>query len=160
LEPDTRGTTTIREQLSAHRASPICAGCHRKIDPPGFALESFDPIGGFRKHYRVSGGEAKVGDFTYPLPYRQGLAVDPSGVTPEGAGFAGIDEYQQLLLEHDLDQVARNFASQLLVFGTGAAIEFADRDDVEAILKATETSGYPVRTMVREVVQSDLFLRR
>ncbi len=101
-----------------------------------------------------------MGDFTYPLPYRQGLAVDPSGVTPEGAGFAGIDEYQQLLLEHDLDQVARNFASQLLVFGTGAAIEFADRDDVEAILKATEMSGYPVRTMVREVVQSDLFRRR
>ena len=56
-EPDTRGTTTIREQLDAHRTSPVCANCHRTIDPPGFALEAFDPIGGFRTRYRISGGE-------------------------------------------------------------------------------------------------------
>ena len=60
LEPDTRGTTTIREQLTAHRANPVCASCHRVIDPPGFALESFDPIGGFRTSYRASGGESDV----------------------------------------------------------------------------------------------------
>ncbi|MCZ6853693.1 MAG: DUF1592 domain-containing protein [Gammaproteobacteria bacterium] len=160
LEPDTRGTTTIREQLAAHRVNPTCAGCHRAIDPPGFALESFDPIGGFRNHYRVSGGMMKVGDSAYPLPYKVGLAVDPSGVTPHGRAFAGIDEYQQLLLEHDLDQIARNLVSQLVVFATGAEIEFADRDAVERILGKLSKRGYPIRSMIREVVASDLFRSR
>ena len=53
IDPDTRGTTTIREQLAAHREIETCNKCHSKIDPPGFALESFDPIGGFRTKYRA-----------------------------------------------------------------------------------------------------------
>ena len=52
IEPDTRGATTIREQLAKHKSSNTCAGCHQKIDPPGFVLESFDPIGQFRDFYR------------------------------------------------------------------------------------------------------------
>ena len=82
LEPDIRGTTTVREQLAAHRANAVCNSCHQSIDPPGFALESFDPIGGFRTHYRASRGEMKFGDFSVPRPYAEGPAVDPSGVTP------------------------------------------------------------------------------
>ena len=49
IEPDIRGATTIRQQLAKHRDIESCAACHRKIDPPGFALECFDPIGGFRR---------------------------------------------------------------------------------------------------------------
>lgn len=60
LEPDIRGTTTIREQLTAHRDNAVCASCHQSIDPPGFALESFDPIGGFRTNYRASLGRDEV----------------------------------------------------------------------------------------------------
>ena len=89
LEPDTRGTTTIREQLDAHRSNPVCASCHRVIDPPGFALESFDPIGGFRTHYRATGGELNFGGFTVPAPFTEGPAVDPSGVTPAGTPSRG-----------------------------------------------------------------------
>ena len=160
LEPDTRGTTTIREQLTAHRANPVCASCHRVIDPPGFALESFDPIGGFRTSYRASGGEAQFGDFTVPLPYVDGLPVDPSGVTPEGEAFSGIEEYKGLMLRNDLEQVARHLTAQLLVFSTGAEIEFADRDSVEGIVARLGDDAYSVRTMVHEVVQSDLFRQR
>ena len=59
IEPDIRGATTIREQLAKHRTIASCASCHAKIDPPGFALESFDVIGGWREHYRTTGnGEA------------------------------------------------------------------------------------------------------
>jgi len=159
LEPDTRGTTTIREQLDAHRANPTCASCHRTIDPPGFALESFDPIGGFRTRYRVSGGEATFGEFTGPLPYRQGAPVDASGVTPGGVAFSGIEEYKRLLLDQELDQVARHLASQLLVYATGAEIEFADRDAVERIVARGRDRGHPIRTMIHEVVRSDLFRR-
>jgi hypothetical protein len=160
LEPDTRGTTTIREQLDAHRKSPICAGCHRKIDPPGFALEVFDPIGGFRKHYRVPGGEQKYGEYIVPLPYRQGLPVDASGITPEGRTFGGLGDYQRLLLDHELDQVARNMVSQLVVLGTGADIGFADREAVEEILVAIADDRYPIKSMIKEVVASDLFRRQ
>ena len=156
LEPDTRGTTTIREQLTAHRQNPTCAGCHRPIDPPGFALESFDPIGGVRTTYRISGGA--FGGF--PLPAKSGPRVDASGVTPTGQAFAGIDEYKRLLLENELDQVARHMASQLMVFGTGTEIDFADRDELERIVARLSDQGYPMRTMIREVVNSDLFRTR
>ena len=160
LEPDTRGTTTIREQLTAHRENPVCASCHRVIDPPGFALESFDPIGGFRTSYRATGGQAEFGGFTVALPFREGPPVDPSGVTPGGDAFAGIEEYKDLMLRDDLEQVARNLASQLLVYSTGAEIEFADRDAVETIVARLGDDGYPIRSMIHEVVQSDLFRSR
>ena len=160
LEPDTRGTTTIREQLTARRSNPVCASCHRSIDPPGFALESFDPIGGFRTNYRATGGQATFGGFTVPLPYTEGPPVDPSGVTLGGDAFAGIKRYKELMLRNDLEQVARNLASQLLVFTTGAEIEFADRDAVETIVARLGDDGYPIRSMIHEVVQSDLFRSR
>ena len=156
-EPDTRGTTTIREQLDAHRASPVCASCHRIIDPPGFALESFDPIRGFRTNYRISGGETTFGEFTVPLPYEEGPAVDPSGVTATGDRFAGIEEYKQVLLRQDVDQIARHLASSMFVFSTGAEVEFADRDAVEQIVDEGRSERHPVRSMIHRVVQSDLF---
>ncbi|MDA1095131.1 MAG: DUF1592 domain-containing protein [Acidobacteria bacterium] len=159
-EPDTRGTTTIREQLDAHRASPVCANCHRTIDPPGFAMESFDPIGGFRTSYRISGGTRNFGDFEVAAPYAEGAPVDASGVTPDGDRFTDIDAYKRLLLENELDAVARHLASQLLVFSTGAEVEFADRATVDAILDAGRAEGHPMRTMIHRVVGSDLFKSR
>ncbi len=160
LEPDTRGTTTIREQLTAHRENPVCASCHRVIDPPGFALESFDPIGAFRTNYRATGGTMEYEGFTVPLPFRDGPPVDPSGVTPAGDVFADIEDYKALMLRDDLEQVARHLASQFLVYSTGAEIEFADRDAVETVVARLADRGYPVRSMIHEVVQSDLFRSR
>ena len=157
LEPDIRGTTTIREQLTAHRANAVCNSCHQSIDPPGFALESFDPIGGFRKNYRATRGEMKFGDFTVPRPYGKGPAVDPSGVTPTGDAFADIEEYKAILLDRELDQIARHFAAQLITLATGAEVEFADRDEVHRIVTSVADRGYPVRSIIHEVVQSDLF---
>ena len=160
LEPDTRGTTTIREQLDAHRNNAVCASCHRTIDPPGFALESFDPIGGFREQYRVSGGETDVGGFTVPLAYTDGPAVDTSGMMPTGKAFADITEYKTLLLDEELDAMARHLTSQLLVFGTGAEGGFADRDTVLSINASVSNRGYPLRSVIHEVIQSDLFRSR
>ncbi len=160
LEPDTRGAVTVREQLAKHRNEPVCNSCHRVIDPPGFALESFDVIGGFRTNYRAAGGEGTTPDgFVYPMPYKQGPPVDASGITADGEAFAGIEEYKALL-GRDVEQVARHLVSQLLVYSTGAEIEFADRDGVEDVVEKLSDGGYPFRTMIHEVTKSDLFRTR
>ena len=159
LEPDIRGTTTIREQLDAHRVDPVCASCHNTIDPPGFALEAFDPVGSFRENYRKFVGEDRSNGYPPRSRFEDGPEVDASGVTPEGYPFEGIEEYKQLLLKNEIDQVARNIASKLLVFSTGAEIEFVDREAVEQIVKQGRDLGHPIRNMIHEVVLSDLFRR-
>ncbi len=157
VEPDTRGTTTIREQLAAHRDSTICAGCHKTIDPPGFALESFDPIGGFRDQYRAVGAFSEILQYA---PYQLGLPVDASGITSDGASFRGFADYQQVLLDNEMDAISYNLADQLITFSTGAQVEFSDRDAVNEILSSTKDQNYALRTMIHEVVASDLFRTR
>lgn len=156
IEPDTRGHTTVRSILEAHREIDSCNQCHREIDPPGFAMECFDPIGGFRTNYRASGGELKFGDFVTPAPYKQGPPVDASGMTADGKKFSGIRDFKQHLLEQK-DQVALNFVSKLVEYATGGEIQFADRDDIEAILQRTSDDDFPVRTLIHEVVLSKMF---
>jgi hypothetical protein len=155
IEPDTRGTTTIRETLDAHRHVESCAICHRQIDPPGFALESFDPIGKYRIHYRATRGDTKFQLFQGGT-YKRGPKVDPSGVTADGKSFSGIEDYKQLLMAQK-DQVAKHFISQLVVYSTGGEIEFADREQLEAIVARTQAQDYPVKNIIHEVVQSKLF---
>lgn len=159
IEPDTRGKTTIREVLDAHRDADSCHACHQLIDPPGFALESFDPIGRLRTHYRSSGpGEGFFAPFS-PATYHAGPPVDPSGQTADGRRFTDIIDFKRLLMDQK-EQIARNFVSQLIVYSTGGEIEFADREVIEAILKETETGNYPVRDLIHAVVHSRLFRQK
>ena len=160
LEPDTRGTTTVREQLSAHRSMPVCASCHTRIDPPGFALEEFDPVGGYRNNYRIHGGFTMYDGFSVAMPYKEGLMVDASGITPEGTNFSGYREYLDILKSEYIEQVARHFVSQLIAFGTGAEVSFSDREVVEGIIQSHSDSGYPVRSLIVAVVDSSLFRKR
>ncbi len=87
IDPDTRGTTTIREQLAKHRQLESCAACHAKIDPAGFALESFDVIGGWRENYRTTGNGKLVVIDGQKMRYLQGPKVDPADVLPDGRAF-------------------------------------------------------------------------
>src|SRR5262249_20620650 len=98
-EPDILGATRIREQLASHRQRPERASCPAKIEPQGFALESFDVIGGWREYYRSvgKGGPAIVNGRT--MRYKKGPDVDAGDVTPNGERFRNIDEYKQLLLK-------------------------------------------------------------
>ncbi|MEE2963083.1 MAG: DUF1585 domain-containing protein [Acidobacteriota bacterium] len=95
--------------------------------------------------------------FTIPASYTQGAPVDASGVTPGGDAFSDIEEYKAVLLNREIDQVARHLTSQLIVYATGAEIEFADRDSVERVLATLSGRDYPIRAMIQEVVKSDLF---
>ncbi len=162
LEPDTRGATTIREQLAKHRSQETCAACHRNIDPPGFALESFDVMGGERSRYRViGGGEPLKGIGHNGLNFHFGIgpAVDPSGELAGGGKFQDVRELKQLLLEQD-EQLARNLVQQLLVYSTGAPVQFSDRTQIANILARARKQGYGVRTLIHEIVQSDMFLNK
>jgi hypothetical protein len=162
IEPDTRGTTTIREELAAHRADDVCNRCHRNIDPPGFALESFDVIGGFRERYRSKEHGERTDKKLLRRPiwqYKLNLPVDSSGKTPDGETFEDIVSYRKLLLKRK-EQIARNLVQRLITYSTGCEIQFADRPAVESILQKIESSEYGVRSMIHEVVQSELFLSK
>lgn len=158
IEPDVRGATTIREQLEKHRSVKSCASCHTKMDPPGFALENFDVIGGWRDRYRAleKGDPVDATARGRPVRYKLGLPVDASGEAPDGRRFRNIDEFRSILLGNE-EQLARNLAEKLLVYATGAGIQFADRATVETILAQAKSSGYGLRSLVHAVVQSEAF---
>lgn len=157
FEPDIRGATTIREQLAKHRNTAVCATCHNHIDPPGFALENFDPIGGWRDFYRAP-KQTKKG-VVKGKRYYQGPDVEVGGVTPEGDSFKTIDDYKKILLK-DKDQLARNLATKLLIYATGADLQFADRDVVEQIVANVRAKDYGFRELVHQVTESRVFLHK
>lgn len=159
IEPDTRGATTVREQLAKHRSSESCAGCHASIDPPGFALESFDVIGGYRDRYRSQEQGERVNKRTPSgryYQYRLGPAVDASGELADGTKFAGIEDFKKQLLARQ-NQVLRAVAEKLVVYSTGAGISFADRQEIEAITTRAHKNGGGLRTLLTEVVESSIF---
>ena len=159
IEPDTRGATTIRETLKKHQSVETCAVCHRKIDPPGFALECFDPVGSYRQRYRLSKGAkrtAAVGLRFLHKDYNLGQAVDCTGQTEDGFTFSDIRDFKQHLMKSK-QQVARNLVSQLITFATGAEIQFADRAEVEKILVRNQDRDYPLRGLIHEVINSRMF---
>lgn len=159
IEPDVRGTTTIREQLEKHRHIAACASCHRQIDPPGFALENFDVIGGWRERYRaLENGDPANKSFkdNRPVRYKLGPPVDASGKAPNGQAFDDIHGFRQIMLAQK-EQLARNVAQRLLVYATGAGIQFADRLVVEEILQRSREADFGLRTLIHEVVQSEPF---
>ena len=156
VEPDIRGTVTIREQLAKHREVPSCASCHSRIDPPGFALESFDVIGGWRDHYRTRGRGKRVILDGRRMPYLQGPKVECSDVLPDGRRFRDIDEYKRLLLT-DKDQIARALIRRLVTYATGGAPEAVDQPEIEAILRVSKRKDYGLRTIIHEIIRSKLF---
>jgi hypothetical protein len=159
IEPDTRGATTVREQLAKHRSMETCAGCHNVIDPPGFALEQFDVIGGYRERYRSQG---KGDTVTVPNTrskrkyVKLGPPVDSTGALPDGRTFTGIRDFKKLLLENS-DQVLTALAKNLVTYSTGAPVSFADRPAIESIVAKTKQQGGGVRTLIAEVVASPIF---
>lgn len=147
LEPDIRGATSIRDQLIKHREQNSCAECHRKIDPPGFALEHYDPIGRWRDKYPDARGRPN------------GPKIDASGELPNGKPFRHVMDLKKLLLERK-DHFAHHLAERLLTYGTGRRMEALDQADLEKITARVIEKKYGTRSLLREVVTSEIFLRR
>lgn len=160
IEPDVRGASTIREQLDKHRSNTVCASCHAKMDPAGFALESFDVIGGWRDRYRSigEGDNAPRGsiDPFIGISFKLGPKVDPSGVLPDERTFKDVSELQAILAA-DPSRLLSNLAQQFAIYGAGRPLGFADRDAVSAITSEVQKRGGGVRTLLHAVVQSELF---
>ena len=160
VDPDTRGTTTIREQLTKHRSDPSCAACHAKIDAPGFALEAFDPVGGLRSRYRSNGqGDlpAEKGHTDWKVEYKLGPSVDASGALRDGRAFRDTASFIELLASDD-EKLARAFVAHLARYATGTEISYADRAEIRRIVAQTKANGYGLHSLLHALAQSPLFI--
>ncbi|MEN9575496.1 MAG: hypothetical protein RL514_3351 [Verrucomicrobiota bacterium] len=151
VEPDIRGAKTLREQLALHSSQGSCAACHAKFDPYGFALESFDVTGTYRKNYRVLNPERKSGPW-----WTEGLPVDCSGKTPTGQTFSDIRELRKAVAQNPA-QLARGVTRHLVTYATGAPPTRLDQPALEAIVTAAAKDQHGLRSLIHGVVQSELF---
>jgi hypothetical protein len=131
--------------LAKHRDDASCASCHRKIDPAGFALEHFDAAGRWRDEYFHKNGKS--------------LPVESADVLLDGRKFAGFDEFRDLIASRPIP-LARNVVEKMVVYGTGASITFADRVEVDRIVQANQENQYGLRSLLKSVVSSPLFLSK
>ena len=148
IESDVSGATTIRDRLAKHRADAACNVCHRKIDPMGFALEHFDPIGRFRDKY----GKPKEGK-TAPK-------VDPSGTFPSGEAYADFAEFKQVLSGTRSEFFVRHMIATMLSYAAGRHMEPTDRSEIDLIAQRVQDDAFGLRTMVIEVLTSEIFRSR
>jgi hypothetical protein len=130
------------------------------MDPPGFALESFDVMGAFRERYRAVSNDIPpvkgYGMNGQKLEFHWGLPVDSAGELPDGRSFKDVRDFKKLLLK-DETALARNLVRQLSVFATGAPVGFTDRPEIEPILARAKAREFGVRTLIEELIQSPLF---
>ncbi|HYG74181.1 MAG TPA: DUF1592 domain-containing protein [Planctomycetota bacterium] len=131
---------TFRQRLEDHRKKPECAACHKRMDPLGFGLENFDPIGRWRTELA-------------------GKPVDASGTLVNGKKFNGPVELKQQLMGQK-DEFTRNLAERMLAYALGRGLEYYDTPTVKALTAATIKEDYRSQTMIREIVNSFPFQYR
>ncbi len=130
-----------REAMELHRANPVCASCHRLMDPPGLALEPFDAIGRWR------------------TPSEMKVAMDVTGMLPDGTEFEGPAGLREALLAHP-DRFVTTLTEKLLTYATGRGVEYYDAPAVRAITRAAEPDDYRLTALILGVVRSTPFRMR
>ena len=142
LAPDLRGAQTIREQLAKHREIASCNACHRKIDPMGFPLENFDPMGRWRGRYPATK-----------------KPIDPSSVLASGEDIPDLAAFKRMLLAREED-VIRCLTKKLLTYASGRTLEPVDRGEVDQITRDAVANGAGLRDLIKAVATSRIFLGR
>ena len=132
---------TIRERLAQHRTQPVCASCHAVIDPPGFALENFDAIGGWR------------------TKDESGTLVDSKGSMANGTPIDGLKGLRETLL-HPADRFPSVVTEKLFAYALGRRIEPFDKPAIRQIVRDAAASDYSWSSLVIGIVKSPTFLRR
>jgi hypothetical protein len=130
----------MRELLSKHRDSPNCAGCHQKIDPLGFALENFDPVGGWRTSYGKT-------------------PIDAAGELPSGEKFSDVTGLKTVLVKRQ-NLFAHMLSDRLLTYACGRRIGALDEPSVDKIVADLPKHNHGLRSLIEAVVTSELFTRR
>ena len=131
----------MRQRLSAHRSNPVCANCHRTIDPVGFALENFDAVGRWRDQEGDSG------------------PVDVSGGLPGAGALNGVSGLEEGLLRRP-ELFAGTLTEKLLTFALGRGVEYYDAPAVRQILRDAEPDGYRFSSLILGIVKSVPFQMR
>ena len=150
IEPDIRGSTTIKDQLSRHREIATCASCHSKIDPLGFALENFDVIGGWRDNYRTLVDARPRAKLSEGKPVSS--ADEWTGVGP----FNSFQEFRELVKKRE-DLVTQNLTHQLTTFALGRSPSFAERQPLQSIANHIRKKHFGMRTLVLDLISSPVF---
>jgi mono/diheme cytochrome c family protein len=132
---------TMREQMEAHRANPICASCHARMDPIGFALENYDGIGRWRMK-------------------DAGAPIDASGKLPDGTTFNGPSELKKILLTGHRDEFATTVTEKLLTYALGRGLEAYDAPSVRVIMRQAAKDDYRLTALIQAIVESTPFQMR
>ena len=132
---------SVRERLERHRANPVCASCHARMDPLGFALEQFDAIG----QWRATGVA--------------GAAIDATGVFPDGTGFSGLAGLKTVLLR-EREQFVQNVVEKLMTYALGRGVQHYDMPAVRRILREAAAHDYTWSSLVLGVAGSMPFQMR
>jgi Protein of unknown function (DUF1592)/Protein of unknown function (DUF1588)/Protein of unknown function (DUF1585)/Protein of unknown function (DUF1595)/Protein of unknown function (DUF1587) len=148
IDSDVSGATTIRERLARHSNDKTCAECHRKIDPLGFSLEHFDPIGRWRDSYPK------------PKGAKDAPKIDASGEFPSGETYQNFGEFKTLLATTREEMFARHLIEEFLSYSTGRHMEIVDQFTIDDILGQVTKDGAGLRSLVLECVTSEVFRNR
>lgn len=149
IDPDVTGATTIRERLAKHSTDKTCAECHRKIDPLGFSLETFDPVGRWRSSYpKPKNGKA-------PAP-----KIDSTGEFPSGETYADFDGFKQVIRDTRADLFTRHLIRQFLTYTTGRHMEFGDDFVIDRLHENLKKQGLGLKTLMVECLMSEIFRSR
>ena len=145
---------STRQKLMAHQEQPQCATCHRKIDPIGFGLENFDPIGKWRQlEYTVAGSAKRK------VKKGAGRKIDPSGAFHMGPAFADYFAMRELIAEREED-FAEGFTEHLVAYALGRPVGFTDQDLVSQILAAAKSEEFKVNAFILALVNTAQFQQK
>ena len=140
LPDDKQLTGSLRKVMELHRQNAVCASCHERMDPIGFAFENYDAIGAWRD---------KDGEF----------AIDSSGVLPNGQSFQGPAELKAFL-RGKKEQFSRCLTEKVLTYALGRGLEYYDRCAVDEIMQALASDDYRFSTLILSVIKSSTFQKR
>jgi hypothetical protein len=134
-------TLSMREAMEQHRRNPVCASCHRVMDPPGFALEQFDAVGRFRTRSESN------------------TPIDASGMLPDGTAFEGAAGLRNALLSRP-DLFVTTLTEKLLTYALGRGVEYYDAPAIRAITREAAGDGHRFSSLILGVIKSPPFQMR
>jgi mono/diheme cytochrome c family protein len=154
ITPDTTQAKTIRDLMAAHTTEASCAGCHRKLDPPGFLLENYDALGQWRESYPIRTVGPRGNTVTKPGP-----PVDAAAMMPDGTQLKDIRDLKLYVLNHP-ERFGRALTEKLFLYGAGRLPSYAERKKLHAISDRVVTAKGGFRDLILAMVESEPFTQR